>query len=197
VSNNKIRNIRDRYKLIQQSIDTWRAAVKASDIASKQLRLFLRQAECPITLIGHSLGARLILRAAEFVPQNSIHKMIALAPAYDQSECKFERVIRAVTTKPIIMFSRKDYILSEMFSLNPACSNVAGGLTALRNKDTKGILVNLASILSARITSAPLGIMGVPKKFEHSFICIDKTPYSHFEYSQNIESVLHDHLINP
>lgn len=196
LKHNQVKSVKDKYKLLKGTIATWRTAVKEADSTAIALREVLRKnRHRKVILIGHSLGARIILKSAEFLAKDTIDTLIALAPAYDQIECKFEKVCRAVKTPPIICYSKNDYVLTEMFGVAQASQAINQGLTALKKRDKKSMFMSAASLVTARFISSPIGVLGVPKRYETHFRLIDKSPFSHFDYAKESLNIIRP-LIN-
>jgi len=107
---------------IKTIISTWkigqnhyRSKQELSDrISSKPLAwmsYFLR----PVYLVGHSLGARLILRAAMNLEDEYISGLIALAPPIKRKDVNLMAVSRAVKHSAVICYSKNDKILRHLF----------------------------------------------------------------------------------
>lgn len=68
-----------------------------------------------IYLVGHSLGARLLLRVCELMPKKSIQKLVLMAPACTQRDFNFERIRENVKNTSVCLYSEDDIVLTKMF----------------------------------------------------------------------------------
>lgn len=189
VFNHKVNSLKPD-KLTLGVLSTWKDATKKAEQAAMELRKTIKASERPIILVGHSLGGRIILRACERVPKDSVRALIALAPAYEKNKCKFENIARAVSTKPIIYFSQKDSVLAHLFSLGQNQNGMKKGIQALKSKDKIAIVKAFSHILVDYGSSMAIGQYGVPKQYEHLFSQHNVSPLGHNDYYTKVYELL-------
>lgn len=192
VFNNNIKSL-NLQDFTRGSLSTWKEAVKEADKVAIQFRSLLKNTNRPIILLGHSLGARICLKALERIPKNSIQTLIALAPAYENSECKFERVRAAIDKEALICYSRNDHVLRHLFSLAQNQKGLLKGVSALKRKDKKALLHIASHILFDYAKDSAIGTCGIPSKFLDLFVNIDVSPIGHMEYCNHIYQFLNEY----
>ena len=106
----------------------WQQCRTNADFQVLQLVALLQREvfqDCNITLIGHSLGGRIVLKAAEYcgaiveelgMPAVQLRSVVALAPAILDEELDWSMVRKGIVKqKPEIFYSNEDLILSLLF----------------------------------------------------------------------------------
>ena len=194
LSNHRVTDL-DLYKLPRQLLATWRDAQREADRVSIQLRKVLKTIDRPVILVGHSLGGRIVLKAAERVRKGSIHAIIALAPAYESAFCKYDRIDSAVKMCSIICYSKQDKVLSSLFTLGQSSKSVNEGLTALKRRNKWAAVKALSEIVTYRVTHAALGLDGIPESAQ-AFESIKPFNYfnlGHLDYCNELYNILDTH----
>ncbi len=113
------------------AISTWRSAAREADRVAQLAVQWPQQLGRPVALVGHSLGARLALRAAEAAPAHTFEHVIGLAPAVLASKVEWPRVARASRRRPIMFSSQNDAVLKLFFRAAEASREPAVGQAGL------------------------------------------------------------------
>jgi hypothetical protein len=120
------------------SIDrSWREAVVSSDAAAQQLAQHLRQ-EVPkgrsISLVGFSLGSRVIFRTLEELSRTRdegiVSEVILLGGAFSASEDRWQSVRSVVSGRLVNAYCKNDYVLRYLYRAAEWERQIAGLLPA-------------------------------------------------------------------
>lgn len=146
----------------------WKKAVDEADAAGRRLAELSTQSHRPLILVGHSLGARLVLRAAIESPAGRYQAMHAFAPAVtlDPWDVRLAAASVSAASRLTIFYSHSDYVLSFLYRL--------GELTA----------------------TAPLGYSGPPKGVTAAIDAVDcsASKTGHLDYRQQMALLMNSHL---
>lgn len=105
----------------------WQQCRENTDFQVLQLVALLQREvfqDCRITLVGHSLGGRVALKAAEYcgkivnelgMPAVQLRSVVALAPVIQDNELDWDMVRKGVSQKPEVFYSNEDLVLSLLF----------------------------------------------------------------------------------
>ena len=118
----------------------WKTRVENADLNALVLAGILMSdamPRAPITLVGHSLGGRIVLKVAELIGgagplQRSgepprLDEVIALAPAIARDELDFDAIRAGVRRRPEIFYSSDDAVLGKLFGVGEWSSKDALG----------------------------------------------------------------------
>lgn len=144
-------------RMAQEVFERWMSVFQECENVTDQLRHKISgyPPSTQLYIMGHSLGGRLVLNAAQSMPQSQISsiKMSAWAPAMYQDEFDWDRGAR-LPFPPEIIFSRHDYILKFLFPL---------GQGSLGREPWKSRLFNhLKRAFHHTLTTSPIGLSGPP-----------------------------------
>ena len=181
----------ETYKLSKGLLSTWKDSLKKADKLVLPLRRVLKEIDRPIILVGHSLGGRIALKIAEKYPKDSIQSIVALAPAYENTICRYDKIESAVKRNIVVCHSNRDMVLQSLFSMGQNSKDVLQGVKALKNKDKWGVLKALSQVVTHRVTNPALGVSGIPRQHQtEKFIVQDFTPLGHLGYSNELYKIL-------
>lgn len=142
-------------------------------------------------LIGHSLGARIALKAVETCPLNTFHSVVAMAPACTQDFCDFEKIRKNTKRKPIVLFSAYDRVLDFLF---PTAQNKNDLLNSIKstNSTTKILLAIGTHYFIHRHKNAALGFVGIESSSVNNINASNllKTEVGHLTYEKLIKKIL-------
>lgn len=179
---------RRKFDITKSVGSTWNRAVRNADMQARTLRSEIQSLQREIILVGHSLGGRIALRSAEGLRGRKLRSLVALAPAYDISIVKFTEISNRVEKKPIVCYSHQDMTLSVLFTCGQNNKALIDCIRNIRATPANSLRV-LAGILDQRASNPALGLVGVPREFESSYIS-KNTQLRHYEYSAHIEDLL-------
>lgn len=174
-------------RIARELHSSWRASRDEADRAVDQLCELIITSPNPssITLVAHSLGGRIALKAIDRLyrsGERSLPKLSAWAPAISLSEMSCDSISQ-LTDPPEIVYSGADLVLKYIFPLGqgPAPQmNLLGGLTIL------------ATLMSRDQTQCAIGLIGPPKSaIELNQISQDLThlPMTHLGYLPATEAI--------
>jgi hypothetical protein len=111
----------------------WRKAAKASDRTGAALARELRNGgfgSRPVTLVGFSLGARVIFRALEDLAATGdcgvVHDVVLMGGAFNEDADRWRFARRAVAGRVVNAFSTRDLVLWALFRIAEFESDAAG-----------------------------------------------------------------------
>ncbi len=107
----------------------WKDAVGFADVVGSAPEHWTQALNRPVILVGHSLGGRIVLRAAESGRVNSLESVIALAPAVRLKDLTLKRVVENSIRPPEVYWSRSDLVLEFLFRIGEITSTHALGFT--------------------------------------------------------------------
>ena len=190
LTNNRVNSL-NPYKLSKGLLSTWRDAAKEADRLILPLRRTLKEIDRPVILVGHSLGGRIALKVAERFPKDKIQSLVVLAPAYESTICKYDKIESAVLNKIIVCHSKRDMVLQSLFTLGQSSRSVLKGLKAFQTKDKWSMLGALSEIATHRMTNPPIGLYGIPSnRHSDKFIVSDCNPLGHLDYCGKLCEIL-------
>lgn len=103
--------------LVTAALRAWREAVDFADKVGSAPENWTRRLNRPVILAGHSLGGRIVLRAAESGRVDSLESVIALAPAIRSEDLVLERTVENTRRPPEVYWSRADAVLEFLFRI--------------------------------------------------------------------------------
>lgn len=138
----------------------WTIAVDRSDKAGKLLAEVLLkglQGNRPVTLVGYSLGARVIFRCLEFLSKteqaNLVERVVLLGAPISIKDENWEAVRKVVAGRFINVYSRNDWILGIAFRASLLSKGLAGiqavEVPGIENVDATDIIEGHSSYLWA------------------------------------------------
>ncbi|SFB86690.1 Protein of unknown function [Marinospirillum celere] len=118
-------------RLVRLAINPWHTAMLNAQLAGQKLAVQIREQGVPVTLIGHSLGARVVfsaLLALAAQPKPWVDHAVLLGGAVGRSkEKKWCKAASAVQGQLHNCYSDKDYILKHLYQwVNLGMSRPAG-----------------------------------------------------------------------
>lgn len=116
--------------ILGHNVENWRQAIKVADAEADGLAAWLdARIEIPQLLIGHSLGARIVLKAAIKSKHQHVH-VVALAPALSVSE--FDMTALDSPHRSIdVFFSPTDYVLGVAYPVGQSATKENGEFEVL------------------------------------------------------------------
>ena len=81
----------------------------------------------PLVFVGHSLGGRIVLRAAAVSSGLRVRRVVALAAAVERTKTDLAGVARQCNQPPVIFHSRNDTVLNLLFRLGERTTSHALG----------------------------------------------------------------------
>lgn len=172
-------------------VDAWREARTSADLSINILQEMLNVLKGQdVILLGHSLGARVLLKLASEAPPKSFQKLIALAPACSLSEINTQAVRMAVARRATIVYSASDWVLNVLY---PLAQDPVDIDTAFQSKlNALDTLVKTTNTL-INPTARALGACA----HNSSLVELDATYFApqmgHLDYSKHIRKIL-NHL---
>ena len=181
------------------ALNTWQRAVDATEQAGRNFEEWLPHTQRPIILVGHSLGARLALIAAQYVSPQRLHGVVALAPAYEARLCDYTLLDRGVKSPPLIAYSSNDMVLKTLFIAGQHPEIVTLGLLSrLTGKFALPLL--LGKYTFDYIRDGALGTLGVPE--EHLQMCTSwdlsefkHMSFGHTDYVDHLPDLIQDYQV--
>ena len=99
-------------------VKAWNDARTNADLSVNMLHEMLKILNGKeIILLGHSLGARILLKLASEAPPKSFKKLIALAPACSVSDIDTQAILKSVMGRSTIVYSASDWVLNILYPL--------------------------------------------------------------------------------
>uniref|UniRef100_A0A7N8WYX4 Transmembrane and coiled-coil domains 4 n=1 Tax=Mastacembelus armatus TaxID=205130 RepID=A0A7N8WYX4_9TELE len=151
----------------------WCVCLNRSAEVGKHLAQVLRsrqQGKRPVSLIGFSLGARVIYYCLQELAsdQGMVEDVILLGAPVDGSEKAWERMARVVAGKIVNGYCRGDWLLGFLYRSSAAQLSVAG-LQPINIRDQRIINVDLSSVVKGHLDymrqmDTILVAVGVPTK---------------------------------
>ena len=105
----------------------WRKTVRRADIVAEQLARLPATCGRPIILVGHSLGGRIALTAAQNAWE-PFRGVFALAPAVSEQRVDWSRLRVGSRVRPVVVSSRNDRILYFFYRLGQMTTTEPLGL---------------------------------------------------------------------
>lgn len=166
----------------------WAEARASADLSLNMLHEMLsvfKQRE--LILVGHSLGARLILKLASTAPPKTYRQIIALATACDITELNIQTIKDSTTKGCISLYSTHDAVLKYMFPLGQD-ESIQQQLNQSDLSLTNKLFQTATTLLNPK--SRALGASAHQIKIEE----VDATAFSpqmgHLDYSKHIHKIL-------
>ena len=163
---------------VESALKTWRQASANADARASEIATYIRSLSQPVFLVGHSLGGRIALKVAEQTP---VEKLMALAAAVDIRSVDYEHISGNVRSRPVVCFSRRDRVLSTLFTCGQSSRKVLSAIRGARVNPARA-LRDVASVIQSRATTPALGLVGVPSQYSYIFESRE-TQYRHVEYA--------------
>ena len=151
-----------------RALSTWKEAISTSDVVGEHVHKWLGLIDRPVILVGHFLGARIVLRAAQKSRRYNVLQAFALAPAVLEEDCSFNKVHAHLEEKSAIFYSEHDFTLNYLFRAGEMTLKQPLGYTGVTQKKFR-----------TKIQSIETSLMG-GKKIGHN-------DYHHF-----LSDLMHD-----
>jgi len=171
-------------RYVDSALSAWQRVCSNAAYHIQRVSELINTEQRDIYLAGHSLGGSICLKIAEALP---LKKLIVLAPAIEVDGVNYSAINRNVFSKPVVCFSRKDRVLSTLFTCGQASNNVAGALKSLRKNPAQS-LKHIAAVFDSRSKSPALGLVGVPDTYSH-MIKSGETQLRHMQYASRFKSL--------
>ncbi|HBU48414.1 MAG TPA: hypothetical protein DEB46_08895 [Myxococcales bacterium] len=116
--------------------------VERSDDLALSVAHLQSQLERPVLLVGHSLGARVCLRACEEVARAGaapFRGCYAMGPAVTRKEIDLPLVVQGASSAPVVYFSRADFILGAVYGARERVRELDLNRAALGFRPTKRV----------------------------------------------------------
>ncbi len=152
-----------------QMVQIWKEAVRNADLVGRSATNWLGAFKGSVVLVGHSLGGRIVLRAAEGGSIEHVATVFSLAPAVRAADLDLRTVARGTRHSPHVFHSSMDAVLNIPFRLGEATLQHALGFSGVPRKHRKWIQSHDTSI--------------------HNGL-----PVGHLTYNWHVHSLLSDHI---
>ena len=193
----------DIIKIGPRVLQAWQTAVAATEQAGRNFEEWLPRDPRPIILVGHSLGARLALIAAQHVEPQRLHGVVALASAYESRLCDYALLSRGVKTSPLIAYSSNDRVLQTLFIVGQNPELISMGVLNIFARVIPpqiALPILLAKYAFDYVRDGALGLVGVPS--EHAEMCttwdlsgFKHISFGHTDYVEHLPDLLQDYKI--
>jgi hypothetical protein len=167
---------------------TWADARTSADLSLNMLYEMLNMfKQREVILVGHSLGARLLLKLASNATPKSYRQIIALATACDVGELNVQAIKDSTTKGCISLYSTHDAVLKYMFPLGQD-ENIQQQINQSNLSLTSKLLQTATTLLlpKSRALGAGAHQIGI-EEIDATAFCAQM---GHLDYSKHIYKIL-------